>query len=340
MIGREILSGIESLPLKRPFRISRGVKTVAEVVTVELRQLGSIGRGEAVPYARYGETSGSVLAQIAAVSPALEAGATRDDLARLLPPGAARNAIDCALWDLEAGLEGHGVGSIIGWGDPGPVETALTVSLDTPANMAAAAAALSGAGLIKVKVDASDPFAAIRAVRSAAPGARLIVDPNESWDMAILERIQPLLEELAVAFVEQPLPAGEDACLEGFRPGVPVCADESCHTADDLEMLKTRYGMVNIKLDKTGGLTAAIELLAAARALDLGVMVGCMVSSSLSIAPALHLAARADFADLDGPIWLVADRAGGVVLREHLLWPPASGFWGQPIRTTASTSTA
>lgn len=327
-MGREILSGVERLPLERPFRISRGVKTVAEVVTVELREGGCVGRGEAVPYARYDETPDAVAAQIAAVAPALREGATRADLAALLPPGAARNAVDCALWDLDAALSGRSVGSMTGWGDPGPVETALTVSLDSPASMAAATAAMVGARLIKVKVDASDPFEAIRAVRGSAADARLIVDPNESWDMSLLERIQPLLEELSVAFVEQPLPAGEDACLEGFRPRIPICADESCHTADDLETLKTRYGMVNIKLDKTGGLTGAIELLAAARALDLGVMVGCMVSSSLSIAPALHVAARADFADLDGPIWLAQDRAGGVTLRDGLLWPPSPGFWG------------
>ena len=344
-MARKILFGIERLPLERPFRISRGVKTVAEVVTVELRQGGCTGRGEAVPYARYGETPEAVVAQIAALGAAFEGGASRDDLQELMPPGAARNAIDCAMWDLDASLAGQTVGSIIGWGDPCPVETALTVSLDTPANMAAAAATLAGAtwtgtGLIKVKVNAVDPFEAIRAVRSAAPDARLIVDPNESWDMPLLERIQPLLEELGIAFVEQPLPAGEDACLEGFRPRIPVCADESCHTVDDLELLKNRYGMVNIKLDKTGGLTGAIELLEAARAHGLGVMVGCMVSSSLSIAPALHIAARADFADLDGPIWLAKDREGGVTLRDGLLWPPAPGFWGQPIRTTASTSTA
>lgn len=337
---REIRFGIEQLALARPFRISRGVKTVAEVVTVELRLGDCIGRGEAVPYAHYGETPEAVAAQIAAVALEIQSGATRADIASLLPAGAARNAVDCALWDLEAGLTRQSVGSLTGWGDPGPVETALTVSLDSPANMAVAAAAMGAVGLIKVKVDARDPFEAIRAVRGAAPGARLIVDPNESWDMPLLERIQPLLEALSIAFVEQPLPAGEDAGLDGFRPRIPVCADESCHTAEDLETLRNRYGMVNIKLDKTGGLTGAIELLAAARATDLGVMVGCMVSSSLSIAPALHVAARADFADLDGPVWMAQDRVGGVTLRNGMLWPPAPGFWGQQIRTTASTSTA
>ncbi|PZU48204.1 MAG: dipeptide epimerase [Sphingomonas sp.] len=335
-----LTSRIEQLPLERPFRISRGVKTMAEVVTVEVRRGDTVGRGEAVPYARYGETPESVLAQIIAATPALSAPVSRAELASLLPPGAARNAVDCALWDLESALGGRSVGEIAGWGEPGPVITALTVSLDTPEKMAAAAAEIADVPLIKVKVDGDDPAAAIRAVREAAPAARLIVDPNESWDMALLEQLQPLLEEMRVSFVEQPLPAGEDSCLDGFRPRIPVCADESCHTVDDLEVLAGRYGMVNIKLDKTGGLTGAIDLLSAARALDLGVMVGCMVSSSLSIAPALHVAARADYADLDGPVWLAQDRPGGVTVRDGLMFPPAPGFWGQPIRTTASTSTA
>ena len=168
----------------------------------------------------------------------------------------------------------------------------------------------------------------LQAVRDAAPEAQLIVDPNESWTMALLERLQPLLEELKIAFVEQPLPSGADSELQGFAPRVPVCADESCHTADDLDLLAGRYGMVNIKLDKTGGLTGALELLAAARARDFAVMVGCMICTSLSIAPALHVAAQADFADLDGPLWLANDRVGGVQASGGLLLPPAPGFWG------------
>jgi len=326
-MGRSVRARLESFPLATPFRISRGVRTVAEVVTVEIFEGDARGRGESVPYARYGESPESVLAQIAAIEVAIGAGAGRAELLRLLPPGAARNAIDCALWDLEARLGGGSVATRVGW-PTRPIVTALTVGLDTPDAMAAAAAALADAPLIKVKVDGHEPEACLRAVRAAAPRPAMIVDPNEGWDLAQLAELQPLLAELRVAFVEQPLPAAEDAGLEGFEPLVPICADESCHTAAELDMLARRYGMINIKLDKTGGLTEALVLLDAARARGLGVMVGCMISSSLSIAPALQLAAQADYADLDGPLWLKDDRPGGVLLRDGMLMPPANGFWG------------
>jgi L-alanine-DL-glutamate epimerase-like enolase superfamily enzyme len=324
---RYIHGRVELWPLAAPFRISRGVKTVAEVVTVELEQGDHIGRGEAVPYARYGESSEGVLRQIETLAPMLAAGLSRTELRRALPPGAARNAIDCALWDLEARLSGQPV-AVTAAAPLSPVTTALTVGLDTPDAMADAAAALTGSTLVKVKVDAQEPEACLNAVRRALPDAALIVDPNESWDMALLERLQPMLRDLRIAFVEQPLPAEDDACLEGFDPLVPICADESCHTAEDLPVLERRYGMINIKLDKTGGLTEALELYDAARARGMGIMVGCMVSTSLSIAPALHIAARADFADLDGPWWLREDRPGGVTMQGSLMLPPAPGFWG------------
>jgi L-Ala-D/L-Glu epimerase len=327
---RQLHSRIEQWPLATPFRISRGVKTVAEVVTVSLAQDGATGRGEAVPYPRYGESGQSVLDQIASVQAALADGAGRSDLQRLLPAGAARNAVDCALWDLEARLTGVPVAATSGNLALGPV-TALTVGLDTPEAMARAAAQLAEMPLIKVKVDAAAPEACLRAVRAATPASRLIVDPNESWDMALLTRLQPLLAELDIAFVEQPLPADADADLAGFAPAVPICADESCHTVDDLDRLAHRYGMVNIKLDKAGGLTEALALRAEARARGLGVMVGCMICTSLSIAPALHLAADADFADLDGPLWLKQDRAGGIGARDGRLLPPAPGFWGDGV---------
>jgi L-alanine-DL-glutamate epimerase-like enolase superfamily enzyme len=324
---RSIGASLEPFPLAAPFRISRGVRTVAEVVTVEIGDGDARGRGESVPYARYGESPQSVLAQIASVEAAIGAGAGRAAIAELLPPGAARNAIDCALWDLEARLGDGSVAARVGW-PVRPIVTALTVGLDSPDRMAAAAAALADAPLIKVKVDGGEPAACLRAVRAAAPRPEMIVDPNEGWDLALLRDLQPLLAELRVAFVEQPLPADADADLEGFEPLVPICADESCHTAADLEVLARRYGMINIKLDKTGGLTAALTLLDAARARGFGVMVGCMISSSLSIAPAMQIAAQADYADLDGPLWLKADRPGGVALRDGLLLPPANGFWG------------
>ncbi len=324
---RIVRTAVERWPLAAPFRISRGIKTVAEVVTVELLDGAASGRGECVPYPRYGETAESVVKQVSIVKGALVSGATRAELANMLPPGAARNAIDCALWDLEAALSGKTVAETLG--QPLlPMRTALTVSLDAPAKMAAAASALNEAKLIKVKVDANEPENCLRAVRDASPEAALIVDPNESWDLAILARIQPLLRELRVEYVEQPLPSDKDSCLEGFDALVPLCADESCHTASNLDVLMRRYDMVNIKTDKSGGLTGGLELLDAARDRGLKVMVGCMVSTSLSIAPAMHIAARADYADLDGPLWLKEDRAGGVVLQDGRLRLSEPGFWG------------
>lgn len=324
---RDVRTSVEQWPLSAPFRISRGVKTVAEVVTVELQEGGIVGRGECVPYPRYGDTTESVSRQIEDVKDALATGALRKDLRGLLPPGPAMNALDCALWDLEARLAGTSVQEMLGKA-LAPTVTALTVSLDTPDRMAAAAAAMGEAALIKVKVNAEQPEACLRAVRGAAPGAAIIVDPNESWDLDLLTRMQPALEDCRVAFVEQPLPSDGDEGLRGFQPLVPICADESCHTANDLDALMGRYGMVNIKLDKTGGLTGGLELLQSARERGFGVMVGCMVSTSLSIAPAMHIAAQADYADLDGPLWIKEDREGGVSLQQGLLMPAAPGFWG------------
>lgn len=315
--------------LERPFRISRGVKTAAEVITVTLHQGEVVGRGEGVPYPRYGESIESALAAIEQVRPAIEAGAGRQALLTLLPPGAARNAIDCALWDLEARLTGCPVAAAIGAPAPGPMASALTIGIDAPPQMAAEARRIADAPLIKVKVDAHLPDAQIRAVRHAAPDARLIVDPNESWDAQLLEVMQPVLVELGVDLLEQPVPAGADAWLEDFRSAVPLCADESVHVADDLDVVARRYAYVNVKLDKAGGLTAALALANAAQARGLGLMTGCMVSSSLSIAPALHVARMAAFVDLDGPFWLAEDRPGGVRDARGMLVPPQPGFWGE-----------
>jgi L-Ala-D/L-Glu epimerase len=234
------------------------------------------------------------------------------------------------LWDLEARRSGRSVAAIIDAPPPERLASALTVVIDTPEAMASAAAAVAHAPLIKIKVDANHPEAQLRAVRQAAPEARLIVDPNESWDRALVESMQPVLLEAGVALLEQPVPAGEDEWLEGFTPAVPICADESLHVASDLPVIARRYQVVNVKLDKSGGLTEALELARSARALGLGLMTGCMVSSSLSIAPALHVARMSDFVDLDGPIWLREDRIGGVRDEGGYLHPPASGFWGTP----------
>ena len=327
-MSRTLTAAAESLPLAHPFRISRGVKTAAEVVTVEIADGDCVGRGEAVPYPRYGETVADALAAIRDAAPGLNQGATRDELIALMPAGAARNAVDCALWDLEARLQRRSVAAMIGQPEPAPVATAMTVGLDTPEKMAQAARALAHVPLLKVKVDGSDPEAQLAAVRAAAPRPRLIVDPNESWTIAHVRSLQPLLAELRVDVLEQPLPAGEDEELAGLSPTVPIAADESVHVLDDVRRLADRYQIINIKLDKTGGLTTALRLARAAEDQGLGVMVGCMICSSLSIAPALHLAARAAFADLDGPFWLVDDRAGGVREKGGMLIPPEAGFWG------------
>jgi L-alanine-DL-glutamate epimerase-like enolase superfamily enzyme len=314
--------------LTHPFRIARGVKTAADVVTVTLEEDGVVGRGEGVPYARYGESVETGLAAIEGVRPVLESGAGREELLAMLPAGAARNAVDCALWDLEARLSGRDVAEMVETPAPSRVASALTIVIDTAEAMAEAAAKVAGAPLLKVKVDAADPEAQIRAVRRSAPNAELIVDPNESWDRALLEAMQAVLVEARVALLEQPVPAGADDWLEGFSPAVLLCADESFHTAADLPIVARRYQAVNIKLDKTGGLTAAVEIARAARAEGLKLMSGCMVSSSLSIAPALHLACLSDFVDLDGPLWLAKDRAGGVRDEGGMLLPPDAGFWG------------
>ena len=327
-MSRTLHSEHERFPLNAPFRIARGVKTAADVVTVTLSEGGSVGRGEAVPYPRYGESVESALAAIESARSLIEEGGDRQALLQALPAGAARNALDCALWDLEARLAGRDVAEMIGGQPIAPIVTALTIGIDTPAAMAAAARAAGDVPLLKVKVDAEDPEARIRAVRAAAPGAALIVDPNESWDRALVEAIQDVLVATNVALLEQPVPAGDDEWLDGFSPAVPICADEAVHVAADLDVVARRYQAVNVKLDKSGGLTAALDVAREARAMDLGLMTGCMICSSLSIAPALHLAAMSDFADLDGPLWLQEDRPGGIRQEGGLIHPPAKGFWG------------
>lgn len=314
--------------LKRPFRISRGTKSVADTIFVEIRRGRHIGRGEGVPYTRYDETVDSVIAQIGSVRDEIEAGADRERLIEIMPPGAARNAIDCALWDLEAKQTRVSVVDRIGWGPLRPVETAITISLDTPENMAAAAQQLQDVPLLKVKVDASDPITALRAVRKAAPNPRMIVDPNESWSIDQLGSWQRQLVDLRVDLLEQPLSAKNDADLEGFESLIPLAADESGHVTDNLGQLARRYDYVNIKLDKTGGLTTALEMLEAAEREGLGLMMGCMVSSSLSIAPAMIIAQRCAFVDLDGPTLLSEDRENGVVETCGTMVPPKPGFWG------------
>lgn len=317
-----------SLPLRWPFRISRGAKHAADVVTVKLEQAGCTGRGESVPYARYGESVASVLGELESLRHDVCAGMGRDELQARLAPGAARNALDAALWDLDARLCGIPVWAQLAKPPHAPLVSALTVSLDTPEVMGQAASRIADAKLIKVKVDADDPAARIEAVRRAAPSARLIVDPNESWTPDILRDAGPVLERASVDLLEQPLPADADDALQEYSGKVPVCADEACHVTSDLPRLLHRYQAINIKLDKTGGLTEAWRLLRDARAQGFRIMVGCMVGSSLGIAPALEIAREAEFVDLDGPLWLENDHDDGVKLQDGLLSPPRPGFWG------------
>jgi len=313
----------EQWPLDRPFTIARGTKTVAEVADAD-----AVGRGEAVPYARYGETVADVVAAVEAMAPAVAAGLDRLALAEAMPAGAARNALDCALWDLEAKQSGQPAWALAGVARPQPVPTAETIALDDPDRMAAAARDLAERPLLKIKVGGEAVVERVAAVRAAAPDARLIVDANEGWDRPLLDSVVDGLAGLGVALIEQPLPAAEDAALAGFASPVPLCADESCHTAADLPRLASIYDVVNVKLDKTGGLTGALELAAAAQAAGFSIMVGCMVATSLAMAPALLLAGGAAFVDLDGPLWLARDRDHALRFDGGLIHPADPQLWG------------
>lgn len=306
---RTVKSYPEAWPLHSPFVISRGSRTEAHVVVVEIEQDGIKGIGEATPYARYGESEASVLEQIASQLAALQNGMTRSALQQALPAGAARNAIDCALWDLERQQQRTSLAALCEAVPAPEIVTAHTVSIDTPEAMASSALALwqHGARLLKIKLDNHLISERLVAIRSAVPDATLIVDANESWQAEGLAARCQLLADLQVAMLEQPLPAAQDAALAHFIHPLPICADESCHTRDSLAALQGRYDMVNIKLDKTGGLTEALALATAARAQGFAIMLGCMLCTSRAIRAALPLTPQARFADLDGPTWLAAD---------------------------------
>ncbi|MDP3461049.1 MAG: dipeptide epimerase [Hyphomonas sp.] len=316
-----------STPLRAAFAISRGAKTQAEAVRVRLSEGNNAGRGEGVPYGRFGETVESVAAGLESVRSQVEAGMDRAALQSALPPGAARCALDCALWDLEAKRTGRPVWQLAGLPQPKPVETAMTVSLDTPDAMAEAAKEVPGM-LLKLKLGGPDDLARLQAVHLARPEARLILDANEGLAPEAFAGILRAAARLGVVLIEQPFPAGKDAALLR-RPGpVAVCADESAHTSADIQTLAKSYDAVNVKLDKAGGLTEAIAMVRAARQSGMGVMVGCMVASSLSMAPAVLLAGLADAADLDGPLWLEADIADGLTYTDGMVSPPSSALWG------------
>jgi L-alanine-DL-glutamate epimerase-like enolase superfamily enzyme len=314
----------ESFRLAEVFTISRGSRSEAKVLTVTVTQGGATGRGECVPYARYGETPESVTAQIAGLPEDI----TRAALQESLPAGAARNAVDCALWDLEAKRAGRRVWQLAGLPAPGPEITAYTLSLDTPGNMRAAAARHAHRPLLKIKLGTPDDMARLEAVRAGAPETKIIVDANEGWTAEVYSDLAPHLLRLGVALVEQPLPAGRDDMLGEIARPLPVCADESCHDRASLAGIRGKYDMVNIKLDKTGGLTEALALKQAGLAEGYGLMVGCMVGSSLAMAPAVLVAQGVAVTDLDGPLLLAEDRDHALHFDAAGVHPPEAALWG------------
>lgn len=314
----------DTFRLAEVFTISRGSRTEAKVLTVRVTRGGLTGIGECVPYARYGESLDSVAEQIAGLPENL----TRADLQSLLPAGAARNAVDCALWDLEAKDSGKRVWQLAGLPAPQPQITAFTLSLDTPENMRAAAAKHAHRPLLKIKLGTPDDMARLEAVRAGAPATTIIVDANEGWTAEVYTELAPHLIRLGVALVEQPLPAGADDMLAEIARPLPVCADESCHDCHSLPGLKGKYDVVNLKLDKTGGFTEGLALRKAALEEGYGLMVGCMVGSSLAMAPATLLAQGASYVDLDGPLLLAEDRETPLVFDEAGIHPPTAALWG------------
>jgi L-alanine-DL-glutamate epimerase-like enolase superfamily enzyme len=317
----------EIFPLNKPFRISRGSLTEACVVTVSISDGQYTGRGEGVPITRYNQSVDSVLAQIGSIQ--VVADLDRDKLLELLPAGAARNALDCALWDLEAKRSGKRAWELANIPIADQVETSFTISLDTPARMADAALAAVDLPIFKLKLCGDDhDLARVEAVRRAAPNARLLIDANESWSSDHYRNTVSALKALGVELIEQPFPADVDDVLETLEQPIPVCADESCHTTMDLPRLKNRYEAINIKLDKTGGLTEALQLYQRARENNFKILIGCMVCTSLSIAPARLLASHADWVDLDGPLLLARDRDHGLPYRSGRIGLPGRDLWG------------
>lgn len=319
---------VERWPIAGRFTISRGSRTEAVVVVATIRAGDHVGRGECVPYTRYGETVEGVAAAIEAQWQLVEHGLDRSALQQQLPAGAARNALDCALWDLEAKRSGRRAWEVAGVAPPHSVTTAYTLSLGTPDEMRAAAATARARPLLKVKLGGAGDAARIRAVREGAPDAMLVVDANEAWRVETVAENLAACEAAGVALIEQPFPAGDDAALDGLRTNIPICADESFHDRRSLDAVAGRYQAINIKLDKTGGLTEALAVAESARARGLTIMVGCMLGTSLAMAPAMLLTGQADFVDLDGPLLLAKDREPGLRFDGSLVSPPEAGLWG------------
>jgi L-alanine-DL-glutamate epimerase-like enolase superfamily enzyme len=318
----------ESWPLRGVFAISRGARTQSEVVVAEVRQGDIVGRGECVPYPRYGESVAGVVSAIEQLAEPVAQGLDHTGLEARLQAGAARNALDCALWDLAAKARRQPVHELAGLPAPRPVVTAFTISLGTPDAMATHAAEARAYPLLKLKLGGDGDLERVRAVRAAVPDTRLMVDANEAWTSAQLPDYLAAMADLGVELVEQPLHAGEDTALGEVEHPVPICADESCHTSADVPRLVGRYDVVNIKLDKAGGLTEAMRVATAAHANGLRVMVGTMMGTSLLMAPAMLLASTADWVDLDGPLWLARDRDDALRWDGTHLHPPTPALWG------------
>jgi L-Ala-D/L-Glu epimerase len=320
---------IERWPLAGAFTISRGTKTEAVVVVAEFTDGAHRGRGESVPYARYGETPDSIVAAIEAMRPVLRRGLNRTDLQGVMPAGAARNALDCAYWDVNAKTAGRPVYELAGLVAPAPRITAYTISLGSPSAMAAAAEQAGSRPLLKVKLGSLDGDRdRIAAVRRAAPRAELIVDANEGWTADSLQQNLAACADAGVTLIEQPLPEGRDAVLAQIKRPIPICADESVHDRAGLDTLAGKYDAINVKLDKAGGLTEALSLAAECEQRGFAIMVGCMVATSLAMAPAMLLAQRARWVDLDGPLLLAKDRPGGLRYEGSLAYPPDAALWG------------
>ena len=328
MTRRQLTIAHESWPIAGTFTISRGTKTKADVVVVTLSKGGLIGRGECVPYPRYDETVPQVIEALEAARDAIEEGLPRDQIARHVAPKAAQNALDCALWDLEAKRAGLPAWQLAGLAEPRPLITAYTLSLDTPEAMAKAAAAARDRPLLKLKLGREGDEERIAAIREAVPQARLIVDANEGWSEDILANRLSACARAGIELVEQPMPASNDEALRFVDRKVVICADESAHDVHGIDQLIGKYDAINIKLDKTGGLTGALALAQVAREKHLKIMVGCMLATSLAMAPAMLVAQFADYVDLDGPLLLKEDRVPGISFAGSLMQPPPPALWG------------
>ncbi len=314
----------EQFELANAFTISRGTKTHAHVVRVEISDGTHVGQGECVPYARYGESVESVTEQIKVLPDDIN----RETLQAAMPAGAARNAVDCAFWDLRAKQEGAPVWQLAGLSEPEPLTTAFTLSLEEPEQMRDSARANAHRPLLKLKLGTPNDIPRLEAVREGAPQSTIIVDANEGWEVPTLLALKPALEKIGVALIEQPLPEAEDSALIGSGIGLPICADESCHTSDGLRDLQGKYDVINIKLDKTGGLTEALTMKRIAEDMGFTIFVGCMVGSSLGMAPATLVAQGASFVDLDGPLLLAQDRPNGLRYEGSTVYPPSNALWG------------